>query len=180
MKKYRICLFLFLGVSLVCVLIAFLVRRNWENSGAVDTPETAIERDTVPETVTEDQMAANNDHVQAVAESREIYDLVEEDSTVILLCPSFVPQPVSAAAPTARHHAAITPNAYFFPLFFLIYDSPLLPVSLSAWFPLPRALRLPYGHSRTDASYCVLLRMPVRVPWNDRILLPVLQPFLLK
>ena len=73
MKKYRICLFLFLGVSLVCVLIAFFVRRNWENSGAVDTPETAIERDTVPETVTEDQMAANNDHVQAVAESREIY-----------------------------------------------------------------------------------------------------------
>ena len=64
MKKYRICLFLFLGVSLVCVLIAFFVRRNWENSGAVDTPETAIERDTVPETVTEDQMAANNDHVQ--------------------------------------------------------------------------------------------------------------------
>ena len=54
MKKYRICLFLFLGVSLVCVLIAFFVRRNWENSGAVDTPETAIERDTVPETVTED------------------------------------------------------------------------------------------------------------------------------
>ena len=49
MKKYRICLFLFLGVSLVCVLIAFFVRRNWENSGAVDTPETAIERDTVPE-----------------------------------------------------------------------------------------------------------------------------------
>ena len=53
MKKYRICLFLFLGVSLVCVLIAFFVRRNWENSGAVDTPETAIERDTVPETVTD-------------------------------------------------------------------------------------------------------------------------------
>ena len=84
MKKYRICLFLFLGVSLVCVLFAFFVRRNWENSGAVDTPETAIERDTVPETVTEDQMAANNDHVQAVAESREIYYLVAEDGILLV------------------------------------------------------------------------------------------------
>ena len=74
MKKYRICLFLFLGVSLVCVLIAFFLRRNWENSGAVDTPETAIE----------DQMAANNDHVQAVAESREIYYLVAEDGILLV------------------------------------------------------------------------------------------------
>lgn len=32
MKKYRICLFLFLGVSLVCILIAFSVRRSRENS----------------------------------------------------------------------------------------------------------------------------------------------------
>ena len=84
MKKYRICLFLFLGVSLVCVLIEFFVRRNWENSGAVDTPETAIERDTVPETVTEDQMAANNDHVQAVAESRELSYLVAEDGILLV------------------------------------------------------------------------------------------------
>lgn len=84
MKKYRICLFLFLGVSLVCILIAFFVRRNWENSGAVDTPETAIEHDTVPETVTEDQMAANNGHVQAVAQSREIYYLVAEDGILLV------------------------------------------------------------------------------------------------
>ena len=70
MKKYRICLFLFLGVSLVCILIAFSVRRSRENSGAWDTPETAIESGAAPETVTEDQMAANKDHVQAVTESR--------------------------------------------------------------------------------------------------------------
>ena len=28
MKKYRICLFLFLGVSLVCFLIGFFVQRS--------------------------------------------------------------------------------------------------------------------------------------------------------
>ena len=84
MKKYRICLFLFLGVSLVCILIAFSVRRSRENSGAWDTPETAIEHDTVPETVTEDQMAANNGHVQAVAQSREIYYLVAEDGVLLV------------------------------------------------------------------------------------------------
>lgn len=32
MKKYRICLFLFLGVSLVCFLIGFFVQRSRENS----------------------------------------------------------------------------------------------------------------------------------------------------
>ena len=68
--------------------------------------------------------------------------------------PEAAPQPVSAAAPTARHHAAITPNAYFFPLFFLIYDSPLLPVSLSAGFPLPLAPRPPCDHSHTGEACC--------------------------
>lgn len=84
MKKYRICLFLFLGVSLVCILIAFSVRRSREHGGAGDTPETAIESEAAPETVTEDQMAANKDHVQAVTESRETYYLVAEDGVLLV------------------------------------------------------------------------------------------------
>ena len=79
MKKYRICLFLFLGVSLVCFLIGFFVQRSRENSGAMGTSETAIESEAAPETVTEDQMASNKDHVQAVTEGGETYYLVAED-----------------------------------------------------------------------------------------------------
>ena len=85
MKKYRICLFLFLGVSLVCFLIGFFVQRSRENSGAMGTSETAIESEAAPETVTEDQMASNKDHVQAVTEGGETYYLFLKDRKTICL-----------------------------------------------------------------------------------------------
>ena len=84
MKKYRICLFLFLGVSLVCFLIGFFVQRSRENSGAMGNIETAIESEAAPETVTEDQMASNKDHVQAVTEGGETYYLVAEDGVLLV------------------------------------------------------------------------------------------------
>lgn len=84
MKTYRICLFLFLGVSLFCALIAFSVRRSRENGGTGGTSETAIESEAAPETVTEDQMAANKEHVWAAAESRETYYLVAEDGLLLV------------------------------------------------------------------------------------------------
>ena len=72
MKKYRICLFLFLGVSLVCVLIAlFCAAELGKQRGRGTHRKPQSRREAAPETVTEDQMAANKDHVQAVAESRE-------------------------------------------------------------------------------------------------------------
>lgn len=84
MKKYRICFFLFLVASLVCILIAYSVRRSRENSGAGNISETAIESRETLEPVTEDQMAANKDHVQAVTESRETYYLVAEDGVLLV------------------------------------------------------------------------------------------------
>lgn len=84
MKKYRICFFLFLVASLVCILIAYSVRRSRENSGAGSISETAIESRETLEPVTEDQMAANKDHVQAVTESRETYYLVAEDGVLLV------------------------------------------------------------------------------------------------
>ena len=44
MKKYRICLFLFLGVSVICILIAFFVRRSQEGAGLENRNETGIEQ----------------------------------------------------------------------------------------------------------------------------------------
>lgn len=84
MKKYRICLFLFLGVSLVCILTAFFVRRSREYHKGGDTRETAIESEAAPETVTEDRMAANKDRVRAARENQETYYLVAEDGVLLV------------------------------------------------------------------------------------------------
>ena len=86
MKKYRICLFLFLGVSVLCILTAFLVRRRLEYPDLEPGQETGIESTAEPETVTEDQMAANQSYVQArTAETeREEYYLVAEDGVLLV------------------------------------------------------------------------------------------------
>lgn len=84
MKKYRICLFLFLGVSVLCILTAFLVRRRMEYPDREQGTE--MENTEAPETVTEDQMAANQSHVQARASEpeREEYYLVAEDGVLLV------------------------------------------------------------------------------------------------
>ena len=87
MKKYRICLFLFLGVSVICILIAFFVRRSQEGAGLENRNETGIEQletEETQETVVEDQMAANQERVQAHPVQEEYY-LVAEDG-MLLIC----------------------------------------------------------------------------------------------
>ena len=86
MKKYRICLFLFLGVSVICILIAFFVRRSQEGAGLENRNETGIEQletEETQETVVEDQMAANQERVQAHPVQEEYY-LVAEDGMLLI------------------------------------------------------------------------------------------------
>ena len=86
MKKYRICLFLFLGVSVICILIAFFVRRSQEGAGLENRNETGIEQletEETQETVVEDQMAANQERVQAHPVQEEYY-LVAEDAMLLI------------------------------------------------------------------------------------------------
>ena len=86
MKKYRICLFLFLGVSVICILIAFFVRRSQEGAGLENRNETGIEQletEETQETVVEDQMAANQERVQAHPAQEEYY-LVAEDGMLLI------------------------------------------------------------------------------------------------
>ena len=86
MKKYRICLFLFLGVSVICILIAFFVRRSQEGAGLENRNETEIEQletEETQETVVEDQMAANQERVQAHPVQEEYY-LVAEDGMLLI------------------------------------------------------------------------------------------------
>ena len=86
MKKYRICLFLFLGVSVICILIAFFVRRGQAGAGLENRNETGIEQletEETQETVVEDQMAANQERVQAHPVQEEYY-LVAEDGMLLI------------------------------------------------------------------------------------------------
>ena len=86
MKKYRICLFLFLGVSVICILIAFFVRRSQEGASLENRNETGIEQletEETQETVVEDQMAANQERVQAHPVQEEYY-LVAEDGMLLI------------------------------------------------------------------------------------------------
>ena len=86
MKKYRICLFLFLGVSVICILIAFFVRRSQEGAGLENRNETGIEQletEETQETVVADQMAANQERVQAHPVQEEYY-LVAEDGMLLI------------------------------------------------------------------------------------------------
>ena len=86
MKKYRICLFLFLGVSVICILIAFFVRRSQEGASLENRNETGIEQletEETQKTVVEDQMVANQERVQAHPVQEEYY-LVAEDGMLLI------------------------------------------------------------------------------------------------
>lgn len=80
MKKYMICLFLFLGISAVCVTVGYLAKEQYQKRAQSEAaPETAF----VTETVTEDQMVANQQKVihETVAEE---YYLVAEDGVLLV------------------------------------------------------------------------------------------------
>lgn len=79
MKKYRICLFLFLAVSALCLWIGCSVQRSQDRN----QKETEIESESVTETATEDQIAANQKQVEAYP-LREEYYLVAEDGVLLV------------------------------------------------------------------------------------------------
>lgn len=79
MKKYMICLFLFLGISAVCVSVGFFARQQYQKTQSESATETSLET----ETATEDQMVVNQREVihETVAEE---YYLVAEDGVLLV------------------------------------------------------------------------------------------------
>ncbi len=79
MKKYMICLFLFLGISAVCVTVGYLAKQQYEKAQSESATEMSVET----ETVVEDRLAANQREVihETVAEE---YYLVAEDGVLLV------------------------------------------------------------------------------------------------
>lgn len=81
MKKYMICLFLFVAVSAACLTAGFMITRNYEREEAEGVPATELQS----ETVVEDRIAANQNQVshEAAAVAEEYY-LVAEDGFLLV------------------------------------------------------------------------------------------------
>ena len=80
MKKYMICLFLFLAVSAACAGAGYMARERYERK--VPESETATELPT--ETVREDKMVANQNQVIHETAAVEEYYLVAEDGFLLV------------------------------------------------------------------------------------------------
>lgn len=81
MKKYMICLFLFIAVSAACLTAGYLVTRHADQEEATGVPATEIQS----ETVVEDRIAANQEQVShAAAPVAEEYYLVAEDGFLLV------------------------------------------------------------------------------------------------
>ena len=80
MKKYMICLFLFLGVSASCVTAGYLAKEHYQKVQSQATTETVPET----ETVTENQMVANQRQVTHETAVAEEYYLVAEDGVLLV------------------------------------------------------------------------------------------------
>lgn len=83
MKKYMICLFLFLGVSMVCGTIGFVMTRNAKQETVEETAVTQEET----ETVQEGKIVSNQEQIshEPVTEPEEFY-LVSEDGYLLVFC----------------------------------------------------------------------------------------------
>lgn len=81
MKKYMICLLLFIAVSAVCLTVGYMITRNYSQEEAEGVPATEIQS----ETVVEDRIAANQEQVshEAVTVAEEYY-LVSEDGFLLV------------------------------------------------------------------------------------------------
>lgn len=80
MKKYKICLFLFLATSLICLVIGVLARLQYEQQG-----KTPIETEAETMTGAEDQMAANRTFITHEPNRlTEEYYLVSEDGFLLV------------------------------------------------------------------------------------------------
>lgn len=86
MKKYGICLFLFILTSVVCLLTGFFVTRSQVRREEA-IPNVTIET----ETVTEDRVVANQKRIEPVMSTEETtkpqrYYLVTEDGFLLVFC----------------------------------------------------------------------------------------------
>lgn len=81
MKKYMICLLLFVVVSAACLTAGYMITRNYSQEEAEGVPATEIQS----ETVVEDRIAANQEQVshEAVPVAEEYY-LVAEDGFLLV------------------------------------------------------------------------------------------------
>lgn len=85
MKKYMICLFIFLAISAVCLSTGYIIARETRKTPIEGVPATELET----ETVVEDKIVANQEYVshEALAEtSGEEYYLVSEDGFLLVFC----------------------------------------------------------------------------------------------
>lgn len=80
MKKYMICLLLFVAVSAVCLTAGYAVARNYERERAEGIPATELET----ETVVEDRIASNQKEVISETAIREEYYLVAEEGVLLV------------------------------------------------------------------------------------------------
>lgn len=81
MKKYIICLLLFVAVSAACLTAGYMITRNYDREEAEGVPATELQS----ETVVEDRIAANQEQVlhETVTVAEEYY-LVAEDGFLLV------------------------------------------------------------------------------------------------
>lgn len=79
MKKYVICLFLFIGVSAVCMTVGYVAKTQYQKAQS----ESAVETESVTEPVTEGVEAANQENVVHETVAEEYY-LVAEDGVLLV------------------------------------------------------------------------------------------------
>jgi len=85
MKKYMICLFIFLAVSAVCLTIGYMITRETRKTPIEGVPATELET----ETVVEDRIVANQEqisHEAPAATTEEEYYLVSEAGFLLVFC----------------------------------------------------------------------------------------------
>lgn len=81
MKKYIICLFLFVVISAACLAAGYMMTKTYDQESVTGVPATELETATVPE----NQIAANQNQVthQLEKEKEEFY-LVAEDGFLLV------------------------------------------------------------------------------------------------
>lgn len=80
MKKYSICFFLFLAVSMVCTGTGYLAKQRYERQMA----EQATVQETQSQAVSEEYMVANQQQVTHEAVPSEEFYLVSEDGFLLV------------------------------------------------------------------------------------------------
>lgn len=80
MKKYSIYLYLFLAVSLVCLIVGYLVKENQHRERIQPVTETVLQT----ETAVENRAAANQQQVRHETVPVEEYYLVAEDGFLLV------------------------------------------------------------------------------------------------